>query len=55
MINYTLVEDNADNVGTFCLVSATYNGDVEIGYKLMIELTVTSLMQSISGTCVHTK
>jgi hypothetical protein len=39
MINYTLVEDNADNVAErFVWSAATYNGDVEIGYKLMIDV-----------------
>jgi hypothetical protein len=36
---YTLVEDNADNVAErFVWSAATYNGDVEIGYKLMIDV-----------------
>jgi hypothetical protein len=34
MINYTLVEDNADNVAErFVWSAAMYNGDVEIGYN----------------------
>jgi hypothetical protein len=36
---YTLVEDNADNVAErFVWSAATYNGDVEIAYKLMIDV-----------------
>jgi hypothetical protein len=36
---YTLVEDNADNVAErFVWSAAMYNGDVEIGYKLMIDV-----------------
>jgi hypothetical protein len=36
---YTLVEDNADNVvERFVWSAAMYNGDVEIGYKLMIDV-----------------
>lgn len=36
---YTLVEENADNVAErFVWSPATYGGDVEIGYKLMIDV-----------------
>src|SRR3970040_1016849 len=36
---YTLVEENANNVAErFVWSAATYGGDVEIGYKLMIDV-----------------
>jgi hypothetical protein len=37
MINY-FSRDNADNVAERFVWSAMYNGDVEIGYKLMIDV-----------------
>jgi hypothetical protein len=38
MINYTLVEDNADNVAERFVWSAASIMVIEIGYKLMIDV-----------------
>jgi hypothetical protein len=52
MINYTQVEDNADNVAERFVWSAQHIGDVEIAYKLMIDVKDGDFTNAINlGYC----